>query len=94
MRNTYIYGVKNDTLNQEIIEKCGLKSYQSKYKILEHFYHVDTYIDENKARLQGYVYPKDLHRENYAGITIPECEVSYMDDELILYITVSYPLKT
>ena len=94
MRNTYIYGVKNDTLNKEIIDKCGLEEYQSKYKILEHFYHTDTYIDSQRARLQGYIYPKDLHNENLIlQINIPDSEVSYMDDELILYITVSYPLK-
>ncbi len=51
MRNRYIYGVKNDTLNKEIIEKCGLEDYESRYRILEHFYHTDTYIDNQRARL-------------------------------------------
>jgi hypothetical protein len=93
MRNKYIYGYKNDTLNKEIIEKCCLLEYMSRYRILDHFYHTDTYIDERRARIQGYIYPKDLYNETGSEINIPESEVSYMDDELILYITVSYPLK-
>lgn len=94
MRNKYIYGVKNDSLNKEIIEKCGLEDYESRYRILDHFYHTDTYIDEDKARLQGYIYPKDVYNENaIMQIAVPSSEVSYIDNELVLYITVSYPLK-
>jgi hypothetical protein len=95
MRNVYCKGNKDAELNSRIIDACGLKDYQSKYRILEHFFHVDTYIDERGARLQGYVYPKELHEPNQTcQISIPESEVAYMDDELILFMTIRYPLKT
>lgn len=93
MRNRYITGYKNPELNQEIIEKCKLSPYFSTYRILKHFYHVDTYIDETKARLQGYVYPEDLYSEDVMSIVIPECEVAYMDDRLILFFTTRYEIK-
>lgn len=92
MRNKYIHGQKNDDLNKEIIRKCGLLEYMSRYRILKHFYHVDTYIDSERARIQGYIYPKDLYSEDGNEIYIPESEVSFMDGELILYITTSYPV--
>ncbi len=94
MRNRYIKGTKNPELNAEIIERCRLQSYSSKYKILEHFYHVDTYFDDAKCRLQGYIYPEDVYSEgSLASIYVPECDVSYMDDRLILFFSsIVYPL--
>jgi len=95
MRNKYITGTKNPKLNDEIIEKCQLPTYSSKYKILEHFYHTDTYIDDNRVRLQGYVYPEDLYDDNYISeINIPDSVVSYMDGKLILYFSsISHEIK-
>jgi len=94
MRNKYIKGYKNPELNTKITEICKLNVYMSKYKILEHFYHTDTFIDEKGVRLQGYVYPEDLYSDDsISEIAVPGCEVAYRDDRLILVITSRYEIK-
>ena len=80
-----MHGVKNPTLNNAIIEMGQLRYWMSKARLLTHFYHVDTYGDDNSYRLQGYVFVKDI--VGVPDLGIPECEVAYMDDEFILFMS-------
>lgn len=77
-------GIKNPELNAHIIQACHIEDYTSTYKMLQHFYHVDTCENNDSVRLQGYVFVEDaLTTEFY----VPECEVSLINDKPILFLS-------
>lgn len=61
--------------------------------ILPSIYHVDTHSRQlahqpiGSLRVQGYVFAEDI--ANLPNATIPQCNVSYINDRLILFFTIS-----
>lgn len=71
---------------EQLLKDFRIYPHGGQAKMLRVMYHVDTYFNEDKTeiRLQGYVLAKDIANSE---AWVYECEVSYIDDEIILFFT-------